>query len=69
MSISFLPGPRTALWGELATHAAQLSAVPVRELFARDPERFERFSREGAGMLMDFSRQRLDETAFAKLIA
>ncbi len=69
MSISFLPGPRTALWGELATHAAQLSAVPVRELFARDPQRFERFSREGAGMLMDFSRQRLDETALAKLVA
>jgi glucose-6-phosphate isomerase len=68
MSISFLPGPRTAQWGELATHAAQLSAVPVRELFARDPQRFERFSLERAGLLMDFSRQRLDAAALAKLV-
>jgi glucose-6-phosphate isomerase len=67
MSISFLPGPRTALWGELATHAAQLAAVPVRELFARDPQRFERLSLERAGLLMDFSRQRLDAAALAKL--
>ncbi|MGP8034709.1 MAG: glucose-6-phosphate isomerase, partial [Steroidobacteraceae bacterium] len=68
MSISFMPGPRTLVWGELATHAAQLSAVPVRELFARDPQRFEHFSRERAGLLMDFSRQRLDAAALAKLV-
>jgi glucose-6-phosphate isomerase len=68
MSISFIPGPRTAVWGELATHAAKLSAVPVSELFARDPQRFERFSRERAGLLMDFSRQRLDEATLAKLV-
>lgn len=67
MSSSFMPGPRTAVWGELAAHAARLGAVPVRELFARDPQRFERCSREAAGLLMDFSRQRLDEIALAKL--
>jgi glucose-6-phosphate isomerase len=68
MSISFLPGPRTAQWGELATHAARLSAVPVRELFARDPQRFECCSLERVGLLMDFSRQRLDAGALAKLV-
>jgi len=68
MSISFMPGPRTAVWGELATHAAKLSAVPVRELFARDPQRFEHFSCEQAGILMDFSRQRLDAAALGKLL-
>ena len=35
--------------------------MPVAELFARDPGRFERFSREQAGLFLDFSRQRLDE--------
>jgi glucose-6-phosphate isomerase len=39
----------------------------VHELFERDPKRFERFSREQAALLMDFSRQRLDEIALAKL--
>src|SRR5579863_10564302 len=68
MSSSFMPGPRTPMWGELAAHAARLGAVPVQELFARDPQRFERFSREAAGLLMDFSRQRLDESALAGLV-
>src|SRR6266403_4012160 len=61
------PGPRTPVWAELSAHAARLAAVPVQELFERDPGRFERLSREQTGLLMDFSRQRLDEIALAKL--
>src|SRR5438270_401468 len=60
-------GPRTPVWAELTAHAARLAAVPVQELFERDPGRFERLSREHAGLLLDFSRQRLDEIALAKL--
>jgi glucose-6-phosphate isomerase len=67
MSSSLMPGPRTAVWGELTAHAAKLESVPVRELIKRDPQRFERCSREGVGLLMDFSRQRLDEIALTKL--
>jgi glucose-6-phosphate isomerase len=67
MSFSVNPGPRTAVWAELTAQAARLAAVPVAELFERDPRRLERFSREHAGLLMDFSRQRLDEIALAKL--
>src|ERR1700719_1855320 len=61
------PGPRTPVWADLSTHAARLAAVRVQELFERDPGRFERLSREQAGLLMDFSRQRLDEIALAQL--
>jgi len=53
----------------LAGHARRLSAVPVRELFAADADRFRRFSREAAGLLLDFSRQRLDTAALAALDA
>jgi glucose-6-phosphate isomerase len=67
MTLTITPGPRTPVWAELNAHATRLAAVPVRELFERDPKRFERFSREHAGLLTDFSRQRLDEIAFAKL--
>ena len=67
MTLTLNPGPRTPLWAELATQAARLIIVPVSELFERDPRRFERFSREQAGLLMDFSRQRLDEITLAKL--
>jgi glucose-6-phosphate isomerase len=65
--MSMTAGPATALWTELNAHATRLGAVPVRELFERDPGRFERFAREAAGLLMDFSRQRLDEIVLAKL--
>jgi glucose-6-phosphate isomerase len=67
MTLTIHPGPSTPAWEELSAHAARLAAVPVHELFERDPKRFERFSREQAGLLMDFSRQRLDEIALAKL--
>jgi glucose-6-phosphate isomerase len=68
MTQTTIPGPRTAPWSELVSHATRLSGVPARELFARDPGRFERFSREKVGLLMDFSRQRLDEIALNKLL-
>jgi hypothetical protein len=45
MTQTTIPGPRTAAWTELTSHAARLSAVPTRELFVRDPGRYERFSR------------------------
>jgi glucose-6-phosphate isomerase len=51
----------------LASHARRLAATPVREHFAADPERFARFSREAAGLLFDFSRQRLDGAALDAL--
>jgi glucose-6-phosphate isomerase len=68
MTQTTIPGPRTAAWAELTSHAARLSAVPTRELFARDPGRFERFSRENVGLFMDFSRQRYDEIVLKKLL-
>jgi glucose-6-phosphate isomerase len=63
-----IPGPTTTAWGELAPQAARLSGVPTRELFARDPGRFERFSRQAVGLQLDFSRQRIDEVVLARLI-
>ncbi len=62
------PGPRSAHWSELHAHAERLSTVQTRELFERDPGRFERFSRRGAGLLMDFSRQHLDEMVLGRLL-
>jgi glucose-6-phosphate isomerase len=61
------PDLRRRLWSELSAHAARLSGVATLELFERDPGRFERFSRQAVGMMMDLSRQRLDEIGLAKL--
>jgi glucose-6-phosphate isomerase len=60
-------GPRTPVWKELETHASRLSSVHTRELVGGDSKRFEHFSAEGAGVLLDYSRQRVDEPVMASL--
>jgi glucose-6-phosphate isomerase len=52
----------------LEPYARRLAGMHVRELFASDPERFVRFSREACGLLLDFSRQRIDSEALAALV-
>ena len=46
----------------------RLARQPVGELFAADPRRFQNFSREACGLLLDFSRQRLDQSALGALV-
>lgn len=62
-----VPGPTTPVWEDLESQASRLQNVPTTELFARDPGRYERFMRRAAGLLMDFSRQRIDEVVLSKL--
>ena len=47
-------------WQALATHAATMRPQHLRQLFAADPARFERLSLRRDGLLLDFSKQRLD---------
>jgi glucose-6-phosphate isomerase len=53
----------TAAWPGLEAHFAQIGDVHLRDLFAADPERGERLRAEGAGLYLDFSKNRItDET-------
>ena len=54
-------------WAGITAHSHRLSAIPVKSLFASDPARFENFSREFDGLLLDFTRQRLDDAALGAL--
>ena len=54
-------------WAQL-TAAAPLIA-PTRELFAADPERFAHCSVQAAGLLFDYSRQRVDAPVLAAFTA
>jgi len=59
-----------AAWQELQWLAQRLRASSTRDLFAGDPQRFARFSHHAAGLLLDYSRQRIDAAvldAFAAL--
>jgi glucose-6-phosphate isomerase len=49
-------------------HARRLAAIPVRALHGSDPNRFAHCSREFEGLLLDFSRQRIDEDALTVLM-
>jgi glucose-6-phosphate isomerase len=53
----------TPAWQALKVHHAQVETLHLRELFADDPGRAERFSAEGAGLFLDYSKNRItDET-------
>ena len=58
------PGLReTAAWGQLQSHFEQIRGQTLRELFDADPERGERLVADGAGLFLDFSKNRIsDET-------
>jgi glucose-6-phosphate isomerase len=50
-------------WAALERHHAEIGDVHLRELFDRDEARGERFTAEGAGLFLDFSKNRItDET-------
>jgi glucose-6-phosphate isomerase len=59
-----LPGLREGpAWSALQDHAQQVKALSLRTLFADDPGRGERMSVEGAGVYLDYSKNRVtDET-------
>jgi len=61
-------GPRTLAWSSLTRRAAALRAGSIADLFRADSQRFERFSCEAEGLLLDFSRQLLDADALAALL-
>jgi glucose-6-phosphate isomerase len=50
-------------WQALSAHHAQIKELHLRQLFADDPGRAARFSAEGAGLFLDYSKNRItDET-------
>ncbi len=52
-------------WNLLQHEANRLSAISLRELFEADQSRCERYHCKSAGIRLDFTRQRVDDTALA----
>jgi glucose-6-phosphate isomerase len=53
----------TPAWGQLQSHFAEVRKRTLRELFDEDKERGERLVADGAGLFLDFSKNRItDET-------
>ncbi len=53
----------------LQAHGKELAPLHLRELFARDPGRGERLTAEGAGLFLDYSKQRVTDETLRLLLA
>ncbi len=50
-------------WKSLAAHSKKVQALHLRKMFSDDPKRGERLTAEGAGLFLDYSKNRVtDET-------
>jgi len=60
---------QTQSWRKLSAHFQQIKSVHMRDLFAEDPGRFDRFSLTFNGMLVDFSKNRITGETLQLLLA
>ncbi|MGA9395642.1 MAG: glucose-6-phosphate isomerase [Azonexus sp.] len=59
----------TPAWRALAAHAEALRPLDLRALFTADAQRFQHFSLHQDGLLLDFSKQRIDSETLSLLRA
>ena len=56
-------------WSALRAHYDDISATHLRDLFAADPGRAERFSADAVGLHLDYSKNRIDDETLRLLLA
>ena len=59
----------TSAWQALQRHHAEIGSAHLRDLFAADPDRGERLVAEGAGLYLDFSKNRISDETVELLVA
>ncbi len=55
-------------WKALEAHWEQMASVHMRDLFAKDPERAQRYSQSVAGLFVDYSKNRITDETLRLLI-
>ncbi len=60
---------QTKSWQQLAAHFKKIKDVHMRDLFAKDPQRFSKFSICFNDILVDYSKNRVTEKTLALLLA
>ena len=63
-----VPLTRRAAWKKLQAHFKTIGTRHLRELFAEDPERGEHLTLEGAGVYLDYSKNRITRETLALLV-
>src|SRR5262245_3474052 len=68
ITTELLPLTARPAWKALAAHAKDIRGQHLRTLFADDPKRGERLTAEGAGIYLDYSKNRVTDDTIAMLI-
>ncbi len=68
MSAPVLPLTQRPAWSALAAHHHHIRDTHLRDLFAGDPQRGERLTAEGAGLYLDYSKNRIDDETMKLLL-
>jgi glucose-6-phosphate isomerase len=68
MNTTISPSTQTTAWTSLARHSRQIKKQHLRELFAEDSKRGERFTAEAAGLFLDFSKNRITKRTLKLLL-
>ncbi|MCB0139913.1 MAG: glucose-6-phosphate isomerase, partial [Caldilineaceae bacterium] len=58
----------SSAWRALTAHQAEMQNVQMRDLFADDPARFERFTLRFADILFDYSKNRVTQKTMDLLL-
>ena len=57
-----------AAWKSLAAHSKQIKKLHLRDLFAKDPKRGAQFTARGAGLFLDYSKNRITDKTLRLLL-
>jgi len=65
---SAAPMHKCPAWTQLHAHFLELKSVHLKELFAQDPKRGQKFVVEAAGVYLDYSKNRITDQTLALLL-
>jgi glucose-6-phosphate isomerase len=68
MSMSVLALRKRPAWSSLEAHHQAMKGLHLRQLFAEDPKRGERLAVEGAGIYLDYSKNRITSETLRLLL-
>jgi glucose-6-phosphate isomerase len=67
--VNTTPLSESPAWQALEANVAETRQLHLRDLFAADPDRGERLTAEGAGLLLDYSKHRVTDETVRLLVA
>src|SRR5580698_1980285 len=68
MAAKVKPLTKRPAWKALGAHYKQVGGTHLRQMFADDPGRGDRFTLEALGILLDYSKNRINEETLKLLL-